>query len=465
MFKKINIKIPVYLLVLVILLGAYLFWLNISQIPQENVDKFHSLTRDFPLFYDPATDVSFLQTSALALKKRDDEIISTDTSFRRNQNGKNNNVFSSSWRIWPDDFLLTLPEIHDATQLFLDKPTVNNGQKLLTLYEKATKEYKIAINLNIEALEKILSLSPNIRTKQILFLGSATNPEIVLSDFRLILKNAKELEKEVENRGECLYKGHCIEREISKDQKNFIKVPFKSLDNDILGISEDQKIFGPYWASTGCFGFNKDGKEYSHPFYILEKESKNGKDLALNPILANTKHYRDYNRISDQRASQLWFKYGITLRPHSGLNDYLCTDLRYLPDLYLQYLDEHSGATSKISKESKLSSLPYLIQRTLSTSNSLIYELMYSKKAIDPLYLLINRSAYSLYFGTFSKNIWLIKENPSFLIREDFSNEAIRAGYVTYQDLVSEGVGREQIIKLNSLPKVDEIYKKELQLK
>jgi hypothetical protein len=86
---------------------------------------------------------------------------------------------------------------------------------------------------------------------------------------------------------------------------------------------------------------------------------------------------------------------------------------------------------------------------------------MNTKKSYDPLYLLINRSAYSLYFGTFSSSIWRIADMPTFLLKEDFTDISLRNGYTRYENLIAEGLSIEELKKLNSLPRVNEVYREE----
>lgn len=421
--------------------------------------SFHALTKNDPLFYDPSTDVSFLRTSVQSLKEIDDIILRNDARFRT----KERDVFPDGWRLWPDEFLITLPSIHDATNHFLGDPTPSNAQILLERYEQAVKSYKIAIDLHTQAFELALERMPEKRQKKVLFLGSATTPEIVLSDFYLIQKNAEELEKEIEQRKKCFYKGECstTERVANTDVYNdgSVIIPYKPLSEDILGIEKaEETVFGPYWAATGCFGFTESGQAYKYPFYIVQKTKKNTEDIFLKPMMTNTKYYRDYRRSPNQTIAKVEMKRGITVKPHAEVNDYLCTDLRYIPTLIMQYLKETQGITNEISQQSKLSALPYLIQHTLSFSDFPAYYALYAKEVFDPLYLLIDRSAYSLYFGTFSNTIWRIEEIPTFLLTKDFQEASFRAGYSKYEDLLAEGMSIEAIKKLNMLPRMNEQY-------
>ncbi|MBI2036295.1 hypothetical protein HYT17_01585 [Candidatus Microgenomates bacterium] len=443
-------------LILINYLAANFDTSSFPPVYKTNLVKLQVLTKEDPLFYDENSDVLLFAESAQALKEIDQKIVSSDNTYRQSQAGKYQNVFPQGWTIWPDDFLLALSSIYKATALFLEQPTGQNAQRLFYWYDKATTEYKRSIALNIDALEKILAISPERQQTKIVFLASATTPQTVLHDFLLIRKNAEELEKEISERKSCLDKGECPRKSVqtNNNRESVVKIAFNPLGDEILGINRtSQKISGPYWADTNCFGSPPEGDKYSYPFYMIEKASKKEDKIIPSVIFTNTKYYRDYRRIANQPVAQLLLKHGISLRPHSVLNDYFCTDLSYLPQLYSQYLGKG---------QNKLNTMPYLIERTLTYSNSLLYNLSYSQKPYDPLYLLINRSAYSLYFGTFSQSIWRLSETPIFLIDGDFSKFAAKEGYIQYENLMALGMTKEQIKKLNSLPRLDEVYQKEL---
>lgn len=440
-------KSLIFICLFLLTIGTIFATLRNASFSKENLNKFYQLTKNDPLFYDPSTDVDFLETTVTNLARMDDVILQNNAMFEKSDS----HVYPKDWRLWPDKFLATLPLIHKATTNFLADPNPRNATLLLNLYEKSVKEYKEAISLHIIAMENTLKAKPQNEKKKIIFLGSATTPQIVLNDFLLIQKNAQALENEVEERKKCFNHGACKTPNVVTEEKkeNAVVIAFKPLPDDILGINRNsEKVFGPYWATTGCFGFTSDGKEYSYPFYLIQMTEKNTEANLIKPMMTNTKYYRDFRRIPDKKLAQMAMENGIAIRPHSGVNDYLCTDLRYIPELIMRYGEA----------KDKFATLPYLIQHTLSFSDFAAYFPVVSKKAFDPLYLLINRSAYSLYFGTFSNAIWRIQETPIFLIKQDFRSVVLRAGYATYEDLVAEGLDIEAIKKLNTLPHLGELY-------
>src|SRR4029079_6557639 len=133
----------------------------------------------------------------------------------------------------------------------------------------------------------------------------------------------------------------------------------KPLPDDILGIDRSQsKVYGPYYAATGCFGRDQDGNIYNYPFYVAEKNF--GEETSVKPMLTNTKYYRDYHDISKRSQEDLLVKRGILIRPHPETNDYMCTDLRFYLNLIEQYLTE-KGLINNANEDNGFATLPYII--------------------------------------------------------------------------------------------------------
>lgn len=423
-------------------------------IMDENLEKFRELTASDPLFYDPAMDAGFLQESVAEMKHQDDLILYVDRMFRPNGDPKYRDVFPEEWRLWPDEFLATLPYIHVATKKFLDAPSREGALILLDWHEKSAASYKKAIDLHIQAMENIFRANPKVPKTKIIFLGSGTTPEIVYNDFRLIQKNALKLAEEIAQRKQCLYYGRCLTENRDPIPVNTgigslsEHIPFEPLPNEILGIKPEDKVFGPYWAETPCFG-RENNLPIKHPFYI-KKMPFTYKNFWLKAKLTNQKYYRDYSVMPDQLEAKFGLQHGIKVWPHFETNDYLCTDLRYLTDLYNQFLIKNG-----VVKNEKLATLPYLIQNTLAFGWFTIYYPTAIKNTQSPFYLLTARSSYSLYFGTFSPAIWRVSETPQFLLRQTFDT---KSGYITYSDLLKK-LNYEKILDLNKLPPLfKEIY-------
>lgn len=456
-----NKLVIILVLFLVLSLGSIKLYLDYKSKPvsKENLQRFYEITKKDPLFYDPNMDIEFLERSVARLRQLDNQIMDMQKKYAKNGNKKYKDISFPQWRIWPEDFLSTLPFIHQRTKTFLAKPTAADAGSLLEAYEQAIKNYKKANETNIAFMESLFEATPEIKQRKILFAGSATTPEIVYNDFLLIRQNAQELQNEVERRKVCLYNGICTqlsEFQLTVDEKNIQKVPFAPLPQDLLSIDRQTETFvGPYWGTTDCFGRPQANESLSYPFY-MKVHDENGK-IFVKPQMSNTKFYEDYRGLTSFPA-KVYGKMGITIRPHPEVNDYMCTDLRYVPTLFMEYLKDKKGITDALSQRTKIATFPYLIDHTLSFNDFLLYYPEYRKLPFDPFYLLLNRSAYALYFGTFSPGIWRLAQNPQFLLPEDFSYPQYRSSFIRYEDLIKEGFTPGEIQELNKLPKNKEVF-------
>lgn len=473
--KKQKIRLVLIIsLIIIFLITAVMVLIYLKPlytISDANINKFHALTKENSFLFDPGTNSEFLKNKVQQLKNKDDEIVNLTNRYKNGYTEKNRDVLTDEWRLWPDQFLATLPIIHEQTNQFVNSRSRQDAIKLLDSYQKAAEEYSKSIEVNIKSLELILERSPSLKDTQIIFLGSATTPGIVYNDFLLIRANAAEIKKETLRRRDCLYMGNCnLNRtqsiQVSIKQQRPQVIPYEPLDKKYFGLDGDtEDLLGPFRATTGCFGRTETGNYYDLPFLIKVRTSKKTSQVFLKPMLSNTRYYKDFRQTTSQPSSQFYLSKNIHIRPHPEVNDYLCTDLSYLPDLVTQYLFQEKILTDPLSQELKLATLPYLINHTLSFSDIITNFPKYAERPMDPLHLLISRSGYSLYFGTFSPAVWRISQSPKFLIEKDFTQSAYKAGFKTFQDLKLEGMSDEDIVSLNSIPKFDEVFEEALSIK
>lgn len=444
------------------ILFLYFIFLWKFFIPDSNLENFYNLTKEDPLFFDPNMDAFLLQKEVSRLTAEGKKIIEVNNRFKDTLQEENRDVLPKGWRLWPDKFLGSLPKVDKLTRNFIENPTAINAVELLDQYEETAGFYERAADLNITALKKIFKNSPDLKNRKILFLGSATTPGIVYDDFLLIKKNARELKKQIFLRKICLITGYCGKKETQNPVLSAVGqeeyIDFKPLSSEILGVTPGKEILsGPFRASTKCFGSGPDGGSINYPFYIRSLPSRDGSYL-LKPMLTNTKFYKDFREIPNEKTSQFYLQKGISIKPHAGINDYLCTDLRYIPDLLIQYLKMDNKLADDRSTENKLAVLPYLIKNTLSFSSFVSIYPDFVNQSLDPLYLITDRSAYSLYFGTFTPSIWRIEQEPVFLLDGDFKEYLVKAGFKQYQDLLNEGMTEDEIAKLNSIPHFESMF-------
>jgi hypothetical protein len=477
-YKK---KASLYVVTIVALatIAVYYYIFYQPRISEQTLQQFHTLTQEDPLFYDPAMDVEFLRESVKEMSHADDLILYVDSLYRPSGPEEERGVFPEGWRLWPDEFLGVLPDIHEVTTEFLASPSAENAVALVALYEQATAYYKKAIDLHIKALENVFERDPKKRTAIIAFLGSGTTPEIVYNDFLLIRENAEALKKEIESRKKCLYRGQC---EVSKSEIQDSKltdqsevVPYDPLPPEILGLEGElgKDYFGPYWAETGCFGFSEGGHLLQHSFFIkgnkrfdlqfysslIPDPIQYHPEPVLVPTLTNTKFYRDYTKTPDRPTAAFYLDRGIQFRAHAETTNYLCTDLTYIPHLLIQYFNRDNETNSSLTKNAFLT-LPYLIQNTLGVSTHLLHFPLYLKEPRQALDTLVNRSAYSLYFGAFSPAVWRIREKTDFLLRKNFT-EFLDA-YSSIEELQKRGVSYQELVTSNRIPSIGAAFRGEM---
>lgn len=425
-------------------------------ITEENLSGFKSAVEKKLLFYDPNLDADFLSESVSKMRKADDMILYVNALV----SGEKNAALTER-RLWPEDFLSELATVHVVSKQFLASPSPVGANALLDSYEKAAFAYKKAADLNIRAFDALFAEKPNLPKSKILFFGSAATFQIIRNDFALIRKNANKIFEEIAQYKKCLYGGACANlADASANEANLIKKTaaavsaFDPVPKEIFGISPDRRLYGPYWVETRCFGANKYGESPARPFYIAAASDAE-KTRRIKAHLADEKYYRDYSSIPEEPAAKFGLSRGIFFAPQSETNDYMCTDLRYLAELYGKFLSERTGAKSL----NNLFVLPYLIENTLSVSRFPIYYSLLFKIHLDVQYLLGMRSAYSLYFGTFSPAVWRLPEEPQFLLDGEFS---LRKGYVAYGDLVKRGFSKDEMAKFKQTLPLADLYRAEI---
>lgn len=453
-------------LVAVTLAGVLLLWslFYTPPVSSENLQHFYDLTKNDPLFYDPATDAEFLRKTVAVLKKKEEIFLSVNEQFLP---AEWKSVYPDGWRLWPIEFLALLPAIHEVTEALLENQTAESAVRLVELHESTARAYKKSIDMHKEALYNFLRIEPDRLRRRFRYIKTATTPEIVLSDFALIQKNADALEKEIKQRKFCLFYGRCPKARINSPSNQTDggarQVELRALPSEILAQDDRFGVFkelaGPYWAATPCLGRAEDGNMLAQPFFVNLSESEGSGRTILTLVFANDMFYRDLAAVEPSKfyaAARL--NYGISYNTQRPSAYYMCSDLTYYPEVLAAYFKDVEELDS-LSEKNKIFTLPYFIDFLSAHSNTrLIYRSIYSKKSLDPSYLVLNLSAYSLLFGSFSPAIWRINEQPQYTLRYNID---LQPSLLSYNDLLERGLSFDEILAIHSQKDRDEeIYQR-----
>jgi len=174
--------------------------------------------------------------------------------------------------IIPLNFLESLPRVAEAHSLFIKKPTAEHADKLIGRYKTVQANYRGDLVQLINKLQEYFSVKEE---REFIVLGSATSSRTILSDWRLMLKNASELKKEINYRQSIMAKGTYSEKaKISKPKslKNYSgKVSFLNKNELIVHPQYLNTLRGPYIVETAIFK-KKLSPEY---YYVYNLNYRN----------------------------------------------------------------------------------------------------------------------------------------------------------------------------------------------
>jgi hypothetical protein len=117
-------KLTVYIvLVIIIVTGVFLIF-HYNKITSQKLGQFAQLTKEDPLFYDPALDVELLKEALIDMQEIDRQIVAINDLYQAEEQDKS---YLDGWTLWPETFLGKFPEVHKLTTTFLDSPTAKKG--------------------------------------------------------------------------------------------------------------------------------------------------------------------------------------------------------------------------------------------------------------------------------------------------------------------------------------------------
>lgn len=451
---------------------------------------FYLLTTEDPLFTSPDFDTTGL-SEVIAQLKEVEEKFAAD--------------FPDYPHLFPINFLSSIPDVKNAEKVFLQKPSDVAAQSLISAYQQAAAKYQQDSSNFINTVNNHQEEIPN---SKVVFLGSATSKSVLLSDLKLLEKNAIAIKDEIEKRERCLTSGTDCYRPASSFTKpaktQTPKSTVKLLDLNLLflGLDDGQKqsIKGPYFASGGCFG---EASEY--PFYVYTNQHQrieSQENSYLEIKLASDNYFRKAARDTFDRN----FPIGYERVWQRETRNYLCPDLSYQAkaatlDYFLQNYQQkpllsknpaknieagllNSPQPSYLQAEQLSSWYAYLylksadptlkkelltrylvVNRRLSSLPELLGKSVYEWLGIlllDNHYDFINkndglmasfylpRSAWSFMYLTFSPSVWRLEEQLKFTENTQITDEHNTLPYWNYQQMKSY-YGGEDIKKIQEL--------------
>lgn len=314
--------------------------LETPNIKDPKLAKFYLWTKEDPLFTSPDFDTKKLYQAVESLEMEESDYIK---------------MLGRKEKLFPTVFLKGIADVSDAANSFLKFPDAKKAEDLINEYRKVTDKYEKArsalfLFLNSKSFNKNYSYHG---------INTSTSFKIVLSDLDKLKENTKGIKKEIDDRETCLKKGIGCRRPASFFKEPEYKEKYFSFSKQEILPNEDlmidsisnQKFYGPYIASTPCFGGEEavDGDKYL--FYVIKgKEernflsSKNKLDVMTQKI-ATTNFYRNL-KVEQGGADKYFADKGYRQFKYPETNIYTCQDSSYktklaaLHQFYSHYKNE-----------------------------------------------------------------------------------------------------------------------------
>ncbi len=281
---------------------------------------FYMWNKEDPLLTSPDFDTKDFQSSLKLLETQ-------SKSFQKDIN--------LTQDIFPLKFLYSVANVKIATDAFSKKPTLENAKKLIDIQKQTINYYKEDLQQRISFIEP--TINDKNKNDNIIYMSLATTPQIIMSDYKILLDNATVLEKQLQEREECL-SGKTKCKRPSNDFPS-IKSPtptqtdFKILPEDrmfqIYSKNPPEKL-GPFSVSTPCVGLNNKLEEQKQA-YFLYKGSNNYPHLGSRTLLrVDSATDNFFRRITNILKDKVYRQQGVTVwGPGSATATYGCPDLTY----------------------------------------------------------------------------------------------------------------------------------------
>lgn len=221
---------------------------------------FYQWNKEDPLFESPDFDRRFYGFSTHKLSENL-ELLGEETR-------KLQEILNQKRPPYPMSFLHDLARTSISTKQFIKSPSLKGSRELIE------KQKNTASSYGEEAGSLLKFISPVTDGGAVSFNIRLTH-KIILEDLGKIIKNTKNLISEIEKREGCLDgTGECIRPMLDFSRpKNitYSNPPAPTfLDIKLIYVRgiEQRSLFGPYRASTPCFGWGEKFSFPEHYFYV-----------------------------------------------------------------------------------------------------------------------------------------------------------------------------------------------------
>ncbi len=242
--------------------------------------------------------------------------------------------------MFPLKFLQSVPKVKNSADEFAKNPSRRAAERLLTVQHQTINYYKQDVQKRLKLMKT--QMTEKNKNTNLLYVGVATTPSIIVSDYEMVLENANEIENELKLREQCLSgKGLC---QGPSDSFSTLKTVANSstklniLGEDILQNrypNPDMVRTGPFSVITPCLGLNNDLQAPKQAYFLYE-----GLPITYPPIAGNKSIITQYatqaffRRVTGRTIFDRFYQsLGLTWVPEPATQTYDCPDLSYLAKL------------------------------------------------------------------------------------------------------------------------------------
>ena len=473
--KRKFVLLGLLILLIFLLISGYFLFRGLKT--QPNLEGFYNLTKEDPLFYSPFLESKEFRMSLERLKEAEKQLKEVSIeSYIRNKDPEaiETSYYIKTLRevtIFPYQFLGSLILVNQATDDFLENPSIEKGHQLLVLYEGAANFYLQEISGLINVIEAI---EEKQRKELILLVDSQTNLDIILVDYKIIRQNAYALKEEIDQRKKCLEGGtdcsrlkkeHSIDYFLQLLEKNFspqkeLKPEVELVRHTLHVIFPEGEVKDPYKIESSCW----ESPDNNHWIYLIYQKSEGESSVIFK--LAEQNYYIKTKIPPQGKREQAIAEKGLDFSPIIETHHYNCTNLIFYPhiltlDFLKKQIKQQAIKAEQLIKEreytlliqNQFGLLPPAINKISSVLNFHAQQVRWEDNYYPPLNYLYGgmESAYSLFYLPYARSVWRLDEKLRYLsLKEEkvFVAEADKRFY-TLSELKDMGYSKVEIKKFH----------------